>query len=84
VAEALLTGRQTNGSRQRFRKTPANCPVNKAPSRKSDCLVESAAQRRGANDEAPWSVPKRTGLEVSDGAEAATIAIRQGLVSMTY
>jgi hypothetical protein len=63
VAEARLTGRQTNEFLQRFRKVLTNRLVGKVVPRKSDGLAEGAAQLRGETGElrsplnGSWVVP---------------------------
>ena len=63
MAEAHLTGQQTNESQQRFRKVLTNRLVGKVVPRKSDGLAEGAAQLRGETDElcsplnGSWVVP---------------------------
>ena len=51
MAEARLTGQQTNESQQRFKKVLTNRQVGKVAPRKSDGLAEGAAQLRGETDE---------------------------------
>jgi hypothetical protein len=62
VAEARLTGQQTNESQPRFRKVLTTCLVGKVVPRKSDGLAERAAQLRVETDvcsplNGPWVVP---------------------------